>query len=167
MTDHYERGRLLFDRRRYEQAERELRQHLAACPDDPRGHALLGLSLLWQRRLPEAEREVLAGVAAAPGCPFAHFALACVLHEGRRLEEAEAAIAEAVRLDPQCPDYFDEWARVRLAQGQWGKAAETAQQGLAVDPQHVGCANALGTALTERGRCDEARSVLEAALARD
>src|SRR5687768_15703918 len=61
-----QRARLLLQQGRYADAERELRQTLAADPNYPEAHAFLAEALLSQQRVDEAAVEVTLAVRQDP-----------------------------------------------------------------------------------------------------
>ena len=64
------RGLLLFQQSRYELAETELRQALAAEPDDAYAHAVLALCLIERKQPNEATDEARQAIHLAPDMPF-------------------------------------------------------------------------------------------------
>jgi tetratricopeptide (TPR) repeat protein len=106
MDPSYQRALLLHGQRRYEDAERELKQVLAADPHNAEAHAMLGLCMAHRNAYAEASAETDAAVGLAPDLPFAHYAKAAVLLRRDRYEEAAAAIQEALRLNSFSPDFF-------------------------------------------------------------
>src|SRR5262249_2143492 len=84
-----------------------------------------------------------------------------------RPDEAEVAIAEAIRLNPLDADYHQLLAGVRYEQRRWPDALAAAQEGLRLDPEHVGCNNMRALALVKLGRQGEPGRTPEPSLARD
>ena len=167
MTVHLERALLLVEQGRPELAEGELRQALAAAPDDAMAHALLALCLAARADLAAATTEAEAAVGLAPDLPFAHYALASVLADRDRLAEAEVAIGEAIRLDPDDAGCFALLAQIQLNRRRPREALAAAEEGLRRDPEHTGCTNLRAVALVQLGRKEEAGATIDAALARD
>lgn len=167
MGVHLQRATLLFQQERFNLAESELRQELAAEPNNPTAHALLGLCLAERKRYDEATREVQTAVGLAPDNSFPHYVLARILHQRDRPDEAATAIAEAIRLYPDDPDFYSRLAAIRIDQRRWAEALEAAEQGLRLDPEHVGSVNLRAMALVQLGRRVEANRTIEGALARD
>lgn len=161
-----QRAELLFQQQRFDLAADQLRQALAAEPDDAFAHALLGLCLAHQEKFAEAEQEATRAVHLAPDLAYAHYAVASVLHDRRELVRALGAIEEAVRLEPEDPDYHAVRAQVRYQQRDWKGALDSAEQALAFDPQHIAANNLRAMALTQLGRRAEAGATLDANLAR-
>ena len=158
---------MLFDQRRYDLAERELRSSLHQDPDDPTGHALLALCLGRQQKLAEAEAEARLAIGHGPDLGLTHYAFASVLYERNRFVEAERAVLEAVRIDPTEAMLFALLAAIRYDRKQWKAALAAADQGLTLDPEHAGCLNLRAMALGQLGRREEADVALQGALAKD
>ncbi|MEZ4731633.1 MAG: tetratricopeptide repeat protein [Caldilineaceae bacterium] len=162
-----DRARLLLQQRRYDLAEKELRQVLAGEPDHFLAHAWLSLTLLEMARYSEAEAEAQEAIHLAPDHPYGYFVLSRVFHHQNKLRQAEKAIAEAIRLNPEDADYFAVLASILMSEQQWAKALEAAEQGLVFDSEHVGCSNLRAMALNKLGRRGESVGALDAALYRD
>jgi tetratricopeptide (TPR) repeat protein len=167
MNPNFQRALLLYDQSRYEQAEGELRQALAADPHHAHGHALLALCLSHREQFKDATEEAQQAIHLAPDFPFAHYALAKVLHERNRDDEALPAINEALRLDASEPGYFALLSAIHLNERKWPAALEAAEQGLRLDSENTSCTNLRAIALVKLGRKAEAGLTIDAALARN
>jgi tetratricopeptide (TPR) repeat protein len=167
MNPNLERAVLLLQQSRHELAEAELRQALAADPDDSHAHALLALCLAHRKRFEEATDEARQAIHLAPDFAFAHYALARVFYDRNRFSEALAAIQEAIRLEPEDADYFALLAHIHLQERRWREALAAAEQGLQFDPEHVGCTNLRAMAMVKLGRKTEARATVQSALSRN
>ena len=167
MNPNFQRALLLYEQSRHELAEEQLRQALAAEPDDPHAHALLALCLARREKFEEAATEARQAIQLAPDFDFAHYAHASVLHDRNHLEAAQRAIEEALRLAPEDADYWALLSQIRLDQRQWSPALEAAERGLRFIPGHVACTNLRAIALVKLGRKSEAGATIDAALARN
>ena len=87
--------------------------------------------------------------------------------ERNRFEDALAAINEALRLEPEDADYHSLQGSIYLNLYQWRDALESAEQGLRIDSEHVGCTNLRAIAMVKLGRRKEAGATIDAALARN
>src|SRR5579862_5261145 len=74
------RAQLLLEQSRYDLAERELRDALAADPDHALAHALLAVCHLEQDQLDDATREAKAALGLEPDLAYASYVLGLVLH---------------------------------------------------------------------------------------
>jgi tetratricopeptide (TPR) repeat protein len=162
-----ERGLLLYEQSRYELAETELRNALAANPHDAYAHALLALCLMERKQAKDATEEARQAVHLAPDFPFAHYALAKVWYERDHYDEAQQAVEEAIRLDPSDPDYRFLLGAIHFDERRFQDALRLAEEGLALDPEHVGGNNLRALVLVKLGRTREAGATIDAALARD
>ncbi len=162
-----ERAIVLFQQKRHDLAEKELRQLLAAEPHDAHAHALLALCMAHQNKLDEAIAEARQAVHLAPDFDFAHYAMARVLCDQDKETDAEAAIQEAIRLEPNGADNFALLAGIRYDLRRWEEALAAADQGLAADPEHVSCTNLRAMVLVKLGRRPEAKASLGTALSKD
>lgn len=162
-----QRALILHQQARHDLAERELRQHLAECPNDGFALALLAISMLEQERRDEAERTAKESIAAAPDMAYSHYALARVYSDRNCYKEAANAIAEAIRLEPADADYHAMSAVIELERRNWAAALSAAETGLQFDPEHVDCNNFRAMALVKLGRKAEAGVTIAGTLARE
>ena len=162
-----QRGLLLLQQSRFEQAEAELRQALGVDPHDAHAHALLALCLVERKKFDEATAEARQAVHLSPDFSFAHYAHARVLYERNHYPEAQAAIEEAIRLDSTNANYFSMLGGIHFDQRRWPAALDAAEQGLQFDPEHIGCTNLRAMAMVKLGRRAEAGTTIDAALARN
>jgi tetratricopeptide (TPR) repeat protein len=167
MGAHYERAVILYESGRYEMAEQELRQELAADPNHPTAHAFLALCLSKREEFERATDEARTAIHLAPDLGFCHYALACVLQDRNRNEEALPVAREAIRLDPYAAINFALLSSIHYNLRRWQDALDSAEQGLHVDPEDVGCTNLRAMALIKLGRKADAGEAIETALARD
>ena len=167
MSVHIDRGRLLMQQGRLDQAVREFRSALIEDPGNATAHGCMALCLSDLGRYDEAERAAVEAVRHGPEQDIGHYALGAIALERDRLEEAHRAASEALRIDPTDAFNFGLMARVHIASDRWEEARKAAEAGLRCDPAHVQCLNLHSLALQQLGRPAEARAVIEAALARD
>ncbi len=167
MRAELERARLLFESRRYEEAEASLRRVLAGSPNDSQAHALLALALYRQDKDKAALQEAQIAVGLAPDHAHHHYIRALILLDMDREEESMAAIREALRLDTAHPQYYGLLSNLYLQKRAWQQALEAAETGLRIDPENVQCTNLRAMALVKLGRLEEAGQTIGAALARD
>ena len=162
-----QRALILHQQGRHDMAEKELRQFLAATPENAFALAVLAISLAELRRRDEAEAAAREAIGHEPDLAFAHYALARVLTDRNRLDDASAAIREAVRLEPDDADYHGMNAAIELGKERWQAALDAAETGLQMDPEHVTCNNLRAMALVKLGRQNEAGNTIDNALSRE
>jgi tetratricopeptide (TPR) repeat protein len=167
MNTGFQRGMVLYAQHRFDLADREFRQALAADPDNATAHAFLALCLLALDKADEALREAEEAIRHEPDLPLPHYARGHALLKKDQYREAEASAREAIRLDPTDADYRALLAQVELDRHRWPQALEAAEQGLALLPDHTACTNLRALALVQLGRRAEAAQTLGSALADD
>ena len=162
-----ERGSLLYQTGRYDQAEREFREALGTEPNDALAHVMIGYCLLKKKSFADATDEAKQAIGLRPDWYLGYAALATIFLERERPKEAATAIGQAIGLNPFDPNLHATMAHVRLKLRNWPGALDAASAGLSVDPEHAGCVNARGIALVQLGRREEAGSTLQGALGRN
>lgn len=162
-----QRALVLHEQGRHDLAEKELRQHLVAEPNDGFAQALLAVTLVELERRDEAEQTAIEAIGQAPDMAFAHYALARVLSDRNRYDDAIDSIQEAIRLEPTDADYHGMRAGLEFNRQRWSDALAAAETGLQFDPEHIGCNNLRAMALVKLGRKAEAGATIERNLARN
>jgi tetratricopeptide (TPR) repeat protein len=166
MNPNFQRGLLLYQQGRYQQAETELRKGLALAPEHGTSHAFLALCLAEQQQFEKATEEAQLSIRYEPDSDFGYYALARVMSDRGYYEEAMAHANEAVRLDSSDPENFCLLASIAFSQRAWPAALEAADRGLQCNPEHVGCANLRAMALVKLGRGADAARTIEGALSK-
>lgn len=164
---HRKRAELLLSQRRYDHAEREIRQWLAVDPNDALAYAYLAACLAEGEKWQEATEAGQLGVGLGPDLGFCHYTLARVYADRNMFKEARASIDEALRLEPYDPDHWAVRARIDLSQKEYKSALEAAESGLQHDAEHEACINLRSLALTQLGRREEAGEAIASTLARN
>ena len=167
MSNHLARARLLMQQNRFELAEEQLHLALMEGTETSTVHALLALCLLERDKFDEATLEAKQAIHDAPDEAFGFYALAAVQLKRNRLPEAKDAIQEAIRYEPWNSIHFSLLASIESEQYHWTESLAAAEQGLACDPDDIGCSNLRTIALINLGRKDEAGQSIEAALAKN
>ncbi len=165
MTIHYERGLLLFDLRRFPEAETEFALAVYEEPEFALAWAMLAAAQNNQRLFQKARISVETALGLDPNLAYSYYLLSHVqLGEGR-VDQAELALEDAQRIDPHNPEYFAFRARICLAREESWQAADWAKKGLANDPEHVSCLESLIESLFELELFDEAEKIVRNLLA--
>jgi tetratricopeptide (TPR) repeat protein len=167
MSIHLSRAQLLIQQDRYELAEEHLRLALTEGTETATAHALLALCLLERDEFDEATREAQQSIHDAPDQALGFHALATIQYKQNRLNEVQATIAEAIRLEPWNAVHFSILSSVEAERYRWPAALAAAEQGLAGDPDHIGCNKLRAIALVNLGRKAEAGQSIDATLAKN
>jgi tetratricopeptide (TPR) repeat protein len=160
-----ERAQLLLSHGRAAEAERMLREGLAADPDDAFARALLALCLVDLDRHADAQQAADAAMGSAPDWTFTHYVRAFVLVQREKLAEADLALDQALQLDPRSAEAFALRAAIELQRGNWQAALGAAEEALAIEPDDEGALNSRAQALIKLGRGAEARETMISGLA--
>ena len=166
MSQHFQRGQLLFEQGRYEQAVGEFQLHLGQQAEDPLTHALMAMCFTRLEKLREATEHAQRAIHLSPDVSIGYHALAIVMLERNRLREARQLIEEAIKLKPYEADYFALLASIHLQESRWKDALAAANQGLQIDPEHGTCTNLRAQALVKLGDREAAAQTMGEALAR-
>lgn len=158
---------LLLAHHRPQDAERELRAHLAVAPQDVTALLLLSTALSVQDKDAEAVAVAREAVAVAPDLDTVHFHLGRALLGKGDAKAARRAAEEAVRLDPEDADNHGLLALVLHHLKEHDLALAAAERGLAVDPEHLGSLNVRSAELGHRERFEEADETIAKALLLD
>lgn len=167
MNPHVQRALLLLQQDRHELAAQELRQALVDAPNDATAHAVLALCLSSNKQYDEATQEAESAIHLAPDQAFGFYAYAVVLRARNHFREAQTAIEQAIGMDSNQPNYFALLGLLQIDQRRWQLALESADAGLALDPEDVECINVRAVALVRLGRKIDAGTALETALTHD
>jgi Flp pilus assembly protein TadD len=164
MHPRLQRALILLGQSRYELAEQELRQTLSEIPNEAVAHAVLGICLVHRQQFEEASQEVETAIHLAPEEPFGFYAQSIVYHHRNRYLEAETAIRHAIELNPYRSDFFAQLSQLHFDQGRWQQTMDTAEEGLALDPEDTACINLRAMSLVKLGRKIDAGDALATAL---
>ena len=107
---HFNKGKELYDEKRFEEAERELEEAYLLRPRDPKVLNLLGLIYFKQEKLEKAEEVYRKLAAESPEAPTLYYNLGLIHFKLNRLEEAEAAFPKALELSRTTPRSTSTWA---------------------------------------------------------
>lgn len=97
---HFNKGKDLFDQRKYEAAEVELEEAYLLRPRDPKVLNLLGLVYFKQEKHEKAEEVYRKLAAESPDVPTLHYNLGLIYFKLGRLDEAESTFLKALDLSP-------------------------------------------------------------------
>jgi tetratricopeptide (TPR) repeat protein len=153
----FERGRILYQQRRYDLAAREFQRALAADPMHSSSSAMLALCYTELGKHRDAIETAKNAVGNAPDEAYCHYALAHTLSRSMQFSIARVAAREAVRLNPDKALYYGQLALIEFNSGQLQTALRVAEQGLSIDPQEINSNLARIRALDRLGRKQESK----------
>lgn len=158
------RALLLLNQGRFEEAEQEVGQALAADPNCPHGLRIMALCLTRRGEFDGGTLHAQRAVAEAPDSALMHYTLGVVWFRRSYYQHAADSAEEAIRLDPQDADYRVLLGQIRFNQGRYQAALEAADAALEIDPEETDAINLRAQALQQLGRKDVAVDGLHDAL---
>ena len=132
-----EPGIQLYQEKKFEEAEKALREASNRDPDNPRAHYYLGLTLLELERLEEAESEM--DRAAQSGLPAdeAKVGLARVVMKAGNTERALALLNEAQKANSDNPEVYHYRGIAQASRQDFASAAADLEKALELDPSNA------------------------------
>jgi tetratricopeptide (TPR) repeat protein len=159
---------ILFEQRRYADAEKYFRESLAADPNDSYAFYLLALSLLNQgNRTPQALETLDRALALDPDRSAYHALSGLIYSMLGHSRRALDASAEAARLDPESDYVFSLQADMHVVLENWTAAETAARRALELNPDNTEAANQLILALRKQHRLPESHRQADSLLALD
>lgn len=134
-----------------------LQELVAASPQHPRLHLLLGVVLRDKGVYPAAEKELRLALRLRPGDAEAHTALGVLLLRTGRYDEAERAHRRAIELAPEVARYHNDLGFFLLVQRRLEEAKTVLEEALRRDPGMRRAYNNLGFVLGLMNQDDAAR----------
>jgi Flp pilus assembly protein TadD len=164
MGNHFQRGQLLFELKRYREAVEAFQTELAEDPNSAITHAMMGAAFINMRRVRDADQAVRRAIELAPEMAYAFYVHSFVEQHRNRLANAEQAIAESIRLQ-QDPDAFFQWAVIAEQRGRSNEAMTAVTRAMELNPKHAKSVILRGKLLARIGRLEEAHALYAIALA--
>ena len=164
---HYDLGIALRESGRLPEALAELREAVRWAPRDPRALNNLGVALGQAGTTDEAAQCFRAALEVDPNLAEARANLAEWFAAHGRLAEAAVEAERAAQLEPSLLIAWKTLTRIRGQQRLPSQALAAAEAASHLAPDDPTVLNALGVALAELGRREEAASAFQRALERD
>lgn len=163
MGQHFQRGQILFDLKRYRDAIEAYQLELAANPDAAVVYAVMAAAFINLGNVRDADGSIRRALELAPDMAYAHYILSFIHQRRQSLGLAEKAIAEAVRLE-QSPEMFHQWATIAEQRGKFSEALAATGHALQLNPHHTPSILLRGKLLAAEGKLDEAHRLYATAL---
>jgi tetratricopeptide (TPR) repeat protein len=154
----------LYSQGKYAQAEKVCRQLLAARPNNPDAHNILGVSLNALGRGEEGVEELRKAIALAPESASIHANLGEVLRQLGRKEEAAEALERAIKLEPDNAQAQNNLGITWFEQGKMRRAIASYRKAIELRPDMAEAHNNLGNALRVVGDKEGAIQAYQDAL---
>ncbi len=158
---------LLFEQRKYAEAEQILKNLLTEDPNNSGYLAMFAEANLLQDKLDIAYSVINGAIGLAPDAPYLYHIKARIAIERDNWDEAEKSINHSITIDPNDADYFALLAHIKLLRKQYTTALENANIALSIDAEHILALNTRSTALIKLNRSQEAFNTIQGALRED
>eukprot|EP00002_Diphylleia_rotans_P025971 TRINITY_DN5152_c0_g1_i1.p1 TRINITY_DN5152_c0_g1~~TRINITY_DN5152_c0_g1_i1.p1 ORF type:complete len:423 (-),score=95.99 TRINITY_DN5152_c0_g1_i1:350-1618(-) len=152
-------GKLNFQLKNLDEAEKHYRKLLALDPESPEGHTGLGLVMLELARSKTdvALRSFQKALDSQPlDMAQAHFNLASALHKNSLMEEAIAHYEEALKIEPNYVPALNNLGLIWEIRGDINKARENYERAVQISPRDERAQCNLGNIYYRLGRLEEA-----------
>jgi len=161
-----ERGNILYNQRRYTEAEKEYFKILTQDPNNPFALGMLAQCYLETKRKKEALTFAQKALRNAPESPTLYYILARCQFYNQQLDNAFQTIQSGQELNPGNADFFLLKSQISFYQEDWQRALHEAENGLRLDPEDVTLINLRARALVKLNRKEEASETMDYALHR-
>ncbi|MFA5779130.1 MAG: tetratricopeptide repeat protein [Elusimicrobiota bacterium] len=133
---HNKLGILLYNSKRYEEAEKEYRETIRINPNNADAHNNLGVLLYNSKRYEEAEKECREVIRIMPNYVNAHYNLGFLLYNLKRFKEAEKEYREAIRINPNIAEVHNNLGILYCYLKEYKKALQEFEIVLRLDPHN-------------------------------
>jgi len=158
------RGRVLADQGRIDEAIADYSQALRLDPDFDEAHYNLGYALAGQGRIDEAMAQYSEALRLKPDYAKAHINLGAALASQGRIDEAIAHYSQALRIQPDFPEAHNNLGVALGRQGKTDEAGAQFAEAVRIKPDFLEARLNLGRALMMQGRINEAIAQFSEAL---
>jgi tetratricopeptide (TPR) repeat protein len=159
-----DRGNVLMEQGRIEEALAQYREFLRTDPADSDGHDKLGVALMREGRFEEAAASFQRSIDLQPSVPGPHDNLGVALMQAGRLDAAVASFQRAVALQPDSTKALNNLGTALMATGRFSGALVPLQRAVELQPNSPEALNSLGEALMKSGRLKDAVASLQHAV---
>ena len=158
---------ILIQQKKYDAAEKILRQLLAQEPTNIHYLALLAELNLQQDRIDKAESIIDDAIGLSPDTAHLYFIKSRIHIQNDKYDDAEKSIQQSISLDPYTADFFAWLANIKLARKQYEESLRLANQALEIDPEDLMALNVRSTVLLKLNKKEESFQTIEGALRQD
>lgn len=158
------RAQLLFEQKRYSEAEKDFGLVIAQTPSNSYVHSMLSLCNMNQGKFDLAERHANEAIGLSPTSSFAYYVASIVNFNLNKYSESKKQIKEAISLNPHDANYFGILASICLTEKEWQLALNTANEGLSLEPDNIECLNNRAKALIKLDKKNDAYETIKEAL---
>ena len=157
----------LFDIQRFADAEKIIRQELAAEPEDALWLYLLARAQLGQEQWEHAEQSLLQSLSIDPDEGWCYFLLSLIEHHFKNFSKELEYAQQACKIDAEEVSFLQRLAEAHLQNGEIQTARATLQQIIKINPNSQETFELLGQIAYQLDDIDEAEAAYRQALTFD
>lgn len=161
------RSSQLIEHKRYEEAEKHLKEVLTIEPSHLEAISLLAICKSELHQYDEAISLIKQAVSQRPDNDHYLYLLALFLFQKEEFKESKKFIVNAISFNPYNADYFGLLSSINLSQKDWSEALENANKGLEIDAENLTCLNVRSTSLFKLNKNEDAVDTIREALNKD
>lgn len=158
---------ILFQQRKFAEAEKVLKDLLAEDSNNTRILSLLAEACLQQNKFDIARSIIDNAIGLSPAVPDLFYIKSRIAAQQDKYDEAEDTIEQAIILNPYDADYFALFANIKLVRKRYEEALELADEALAIDAENLIALNTRSTALLKLNQKEASFNTIEGALRGD
>lgn len=162
-----ERSSQLIDLKRFDEAEKNLKEILSQNPNEVEAIALLAICKSEQSQYKESLTLIQQAIKEQPDNDYYLYLHALFSLRNDELKIALQFINNAIAFNPFEANYFGLLSSIFLNKKEWRSALESANKGLEIDAQNLICLNNRSTSLFKLDRKEEAFVTVDQALQED
>jgi rhomboid protease GluP len=152
----FSQGATALDHNDLNAAIAHLQKYVAARPNDPLGHALLGSAFQHAERFDEAAGEFERSLAIEPDYPYAQISLASIYAYQKKTDKALELFAKVMpRAKPNAQAFYMYAVALKDA-GKLPEAESNIRRAIQIDPNYVDAHKLLVAVLTLEGKKEDA-----------
>jgi tetratricopeptide (TPR) repeat protein len=167
MNPYIERANLLLRQGRVNDAIVQIKSALEQNPDNDEALAMYARCYFDRKEFDEGIKTIRRAIAIDADNPYYFYLLGFAYYRKNMPAEAVTNLQKSIELNPYFCESFGLLALVQIEEKQFEKALQTANEGLAVDPENITCLNGRSVALNKLKRTDDAVATMQYALAQD
>lgn len=162
-----QRAELLIQQKRYNDAEKLLKELLGQDPHDVHVLMLLSEVYLQKDQYDNAEKFINLAIGIQPDYHLLFYIKARICLQKEKYDEAEKYLNQALAIEPSDADYYSLLGNIKLNRKENEKALEFANKSLELDPENILALNTRSTALLKLNKHGESFQTIEGALRED
>jgi tetratricopeptide (TPR) repeat protein len=163
----YQRAIMLFQTKRFDEAEKLLQKLLAGDANNVYYLSLMAEIKIQQDKPKEAEDLINSAIGIQPDLDRLYYIKAYISTNLDKYDEAENMLQQAVELDPENADYYAAWSSIKLTRKKYQASLDLADKALELDAENVNALNVRSSALIKLNRKEESFQTIEGALRED